>query len=245
VAQHTVFEAELIGMNLGIELLHTKPNTANKKVMFGVDNQAAIMAASSSHNKPGHQYAARFYKSVRSIRKTSTRRGPQITIQWTAGHEDIEGNEMADRVAKHAALGNSSNTDKLPAFLQKGPLPASVSALRAMHTTLIKSKWKSEWRNSPRFDKQNRIDPTLPSNNFLKLTHKHATGKRVYSSILFQLRTGHIPLNRYLHCFKLVDSLRCPGCGDPDESVLHFLLQCPAYALTSTELWGKRKGKPS
>jgi hypothetical protein len=38
------------------------------------------------------------------------------------------------------------------------------------------------------------------------------------------------PLNGYLARFKRIDSDRCPACGDPDESVEHYLIQCPGYA---------------
>ncbi|KIJ06714.1 hypothetical protein PAXINDRAFT_26620, partial [Paxillus involutus ATCC 200175] len=47
---------------------------------------------------------------------------------------------------------------------------------------------------------------------------------------IFQLRTGHIPLNKHLHCTARVGSLKCPNCHTRDKTVLHFLLECPASA---------------
>lgn len=45
-----------------------------------------------------------------------------------------------------------------------------------------------------------------------------------------QLRTGHIPLNAYLHRFKETDSARCPACGHHEETSQRYLLDCPGYA---------------
>ena len=45
-----------------------------------------------------------------------------------------------------------------------------------------------------------------------------------------QLRTGHIPLNRFLHRIGKTDSPTCPACRAADETVLHYLLDCPGYA---------------
>ena len=45
-----------------------------------------------------------------------------------------------------------------------------------------------------------------------------------------QLAISHVPLNAYLHKFKLVDKPQCPACGADNEDVEHFLLKCPAYA---------------
>ena len=49
------------------------------------------------------------------------------------------------------------------------------------------------------------------------------------ASLLVQLRTRHVPLNKYLHRIKRADSPLCPACEGGSESVLHFLVTCPAY----------------
>ncbi|PBK71326.1 hypothetical protein ARMSODRAFT_853575, partial [Armillaria solidipes] len=47
-------------------------------------------------------------------------------------------------------------------------------------------------------------------------------------SLLTQLRTGHIPLNSYLHRIKKTTSRNCDYCSVP-ETVSHFLLSCRRY----------------
>jgi len=52
---------------------------------------------------------------------------------------------------------------------------------------------------------------------------------RAQASLLFQLWTGHIALGSHLHCIKKAASPQCPGCSAPQESVVHYLFECPAH----------------
>ncbi|KAG2033990.1 hypothetical protein BDR03DRAFT_830036, partial [Suillus americanus] len=46
---------------------------------------------------------------------------------------------------------------------------------------------------------------------------------------LFQLRSGHAPLNKHLHRIAKSATATYSQCEESDESVHHFLLSCPAY----------------
>ena len=59
---------------------------------------------------------------------------------------------------------------------------------------------------------------------------------------MFQLCSGHIPLNVYLFRFKKKESAQCPACGASKETPQHFLLECPAYAYERCKL-GPKKGE--
>ncbi|KAJ8588030.1 hypothetical protein M405DRAFT_740973, partial [Rhizopogon salebrosus TDB-379] len=43
------------------------------------------------------------------------------------------------------------------------------------------------------------------------------------------LRTRHVPLNLHLHRIRKSDTPRCPHCPLINESVHHFLFECPRY----------------
>ena len=92
----------------------------------------------------------------------------------------------------------------------------------------VKARWEREWKLSPRYDKIKHIDPSLPSRKFIEL-RSNKDIRRDAASKTYQLRSGHIPLNAYLHRFKLVESAQCPECGAPRETPQHFILECPAY----------------
>lgn len=146
-------------------------------------------------------------------------------MHWVPGHLDIRGNELADEAAKDAAQGRTSPSDALPLILRH-PLATSSSAVRQHTTTILKTKAKESWKKSTRFGRVNLIDPSLPAPSFLKLV---ANLPRQQASLIMQLRTGHVPLNEYLHQFQRMPSLKCPICLDRTETVAHFLIHCPAY----------------
>ena len=74
---------------------------------------------------------------------------------------------------------------------------------------------------------------------FVKLTSDPDISRKG-ASWLFQLRTGHFPLNAYLFRFKRSVNAHCPACSHPNETPQHFLLDCPAY---THERWPLTAGK--
>jgi ribonuclease HI len=105
--EHTVFEAELVGLLLGLQLIKDNA-TRNLTCAIGIDNQAAIKALASKINKPGHYLAAEVIRVAQQLRNTQGRKFA-LTIRWTAGHSNIPGNEAVDKEAKKAADGRSKN----------------------------------------------------------------------------------------------------------------------------------------
>ena len=93
--------------------------------------------------------------------------------------------------------------------------------------------YQKEFRKSLKNQRFIKIDPSMPSNKYQKLT---TDLPRRFASILSQLRTNHVPLQAYLHKFKLVDSPMCPYCGEAPETVTHFLIFCPEFALYRRQL---------
>lgn len=127
----------------------------------------------------------------------------------------------------------------LPRELRKPP-PASVAALKQHRMADLKSEALTRWKASPRYARTRRIDPSLPSNKFLRLA---GTLPKSRTSLLVQLRSGHIPLNRHLFRLGKVDTARCPTCGTEDETVLHYLLRCPTWRRARAPL--RRAFSPS
>ncbi|KAF8577846.1 hypothetical protein K439DRAFT_1363765 [Ramaria rubella] len=56
------------------------------------------------------------------------------------------------------------------------------------------------------------------------------TLSRSQASLLIQLHTGHVAPNKHLATIGAIESSTCPSCKRQDESVHHYLLQCPSYA---------------
>ena len=225
--EHTVHEAELVGMLLGLHLISTE-RKGSTSFALGVDNQAAIKAFHTNLRSPGHHIATEILRMAKQVRKRRSKVKYKLTIRWTAGHEGIEGNEAADREAKLAAEGQSSAKSHLPAYLRK-PLLTNPAAVKRAYHDALKARWAEEWKGSPRGRRTIRIDHSTPSKGFLGTISQSELSRKAASRIV-QLRLAHAPVNQYLKRIGRVDSARCPACGAEEETIEHLLLACPAYA---------------
>ena len=226
-SEHTVHEAELVGLILGLHLIRAI-RIGDKRMAIGIDNQAVLKAFHSDLRSPGHHLAREALRLANIIQKRRGRTKHKLILRWVAGHEGIEGNEIADSEAKKAANGMSSSKPALPVYLRK-TLPLNPAALRQHHNEKLTRTWTSELKDTKRGKAFLRIDKTSPSPSFLKRISNPRLSRKS-ASLIAQLAISHVPLNAYLHKFKLVDKPQCPACGADKEDAEHFLLKCPAYA---------------
>jgi hypothetical protein len=117
---------------------------------------------------------------------------------------------------------NSPNSRTM--YLRLGSLPLSISALKQAHAKATYSRWIRMWRKSPRFARSQQIDPNTINRSFLKLT---ATFPKRLTSLLMNLCSRHIQLNRHLHRISKSITPNCPHCPQEEEAVHHFLFNCP------------------
>ncbi|THH26637.1 hypothetical protein EUX98_g7553 [Antrodiella citrinella] len=226
--EHTVYEAELIGLILGVELLRQEsPRSIYMKQVASIaaDNKATMQAAPGHSSQPGHYLLDELHSATKALKKKHA--SVKVTLRWVPGHKGVKGNEIVDEGAKQAARGQTiPNHATPPGLLKKGTLPISVAKLRQEITELLKVKAKKSWQESPRYEKLVNIDASLPSKTYLKLAFALP---RKQASLLFQLRTGHVPLNHHLHRIRKVPTSTCPACANHTETVHHFLLMCHAH----------------
>ncbi|KAF8703185.1 Reverse transcriptase (RNA-dependent DNA polymerase), partial [Rhizoctonia solani] len=198
--EHEVYEAEVVGLILGLELLARKRGAG--EAIFFIDNQAVLLTLKAGHtDKLGYLYAHM--------------------------DEGVDGNERADVEAKLAATpGNDTNT-LLPGPLKKA-IPVNPTAAKRERKARMEGEW-ADWiedEGNPRQTQALRlIDDTYPSMNFKKAADSLT---RMEYATLTQLRTGHYPTSTYLFRTTLADSPRCPHCESQNKNVFHLLIGCKA-----------------
>jgi len=218
---HTVYEAEVVGIGLGIELIRREE--VSLQASIAVDSKAAIQATQSTAAGSGAYLMDRVHSAAARLRREK----PQLTltVRWVPGHTGVPGNELVDVEAKKAAREEESDRQTLPGWAQQ-QLPISKSATLQIFHSDLKKRTHDLFERSPRRAKIQYIDASTPSHNFRRIT---AHIPRKHASILIQLRTGHVPLQRYLYMIGKTESALCPACGGHEETVRHFLLVCPTY----------------
>jgi ribonuclease HI len=218
----TVANAEAVGTLLATHLIAREKRLST--ISFNIDSQAVIKGIRIKKPRSGQHLIDEYLHQLDITQKRGTR--VKMKIQWSSGHDGIEGNEKADEEAKKAAEGDTSPEEDLPKFLTKKPLPASISALRQRYNEKLIMRWKERWNSSPRKTRTERYEKKMPTCKFLEKTNSLT---RRQTSLLVQLRTGHLPLNQYLYRINRSDTPLCPTCKQERESVTHFLLDCPTY----------------
>ncbi|KAF9032299.1 hypothetical protein BDZ89DRAFT_894571, partial [Hymenopellis radicata] len=97
---HTVFEAELVGLLLALDIIESTPRLTKATILL--DSQAAIMAVRNGSTGGGGRYLVEeFYRRLKSL--ATKRRSLQLELRWIPGHRGAEGNERADEEAKAAS----------------------------------------------------------------------------------------------------------------------------------------------
>ena len=113
--QHTVYEAELLGMYLGLDAAFRMDLEASGSIALGVDSQAAIRATQLSSSTPGSYLTDMIHHLVSEANRR--RDNWDLTVYWVPGHEGVAENEGIDEAAKDAAKGQSSQEALLPESL--------------------------------------------------------------------------------------------------------------------------------
>ncbi|KAF5374121.1 hypothetical protein D9615_008851 [Tricholomella constricta] len=223
LTRNTTFEAEAVGVALGLHLL-TRAVLPQKSTV-ALDNQGVIQSTHIYRQRQSHYHFDAIHAQARRLaRKERARPAFSLTIAWISGHSGADGNEAVDKAAKAAAGGLSSRRKDLPSYLRDG-LPASISALKQVHNARLRAEWKERWSRSPRFRKYDIFEDSFPFQGFHHVT-RGLTRKQF--SLTIQLRTGHAPLNKHLHRLQVVDDPYCPHCRQ-EETVRHLIHDCRHY----------------
>jgi ribonuclease HI len=209
-----VYAGELTALHMGITQWQESDYL---RCRIFTDSQAAGTSICQPWRQSGQKLIAPTVDTIDSLTVQSPQR--QLEIIWIPGHHGIVGNERADAGAKQAALDPT---------IGRPFNHGSLKSCRAQYIkALAKISWKKEWTENTKTARQlRRILVTDEDKRGTKLYYNMAN--RRISTKLAQLRTGHCPLNGYLHRFGKKNSPTCE-CGYGKETVEHYLLECRKY----------------
>jgi len=116
-----------------------------------------------------------------------------IILRWTPGHGGIHENKRVDEEAKQATSSESSPVCLLPKAC-RGAISVSRSAVCKSHLQMTKGKATEFLVKSLRYMWLTQVDASMPSPRFRKTTQDLLCAQ---ASLLIQLRTGHVPLQKH------------------------------------------------
>lgn len=138
-----------------------------------------------------------------------------IILTWVPGHEEIRGNERADKLAKDGAGG----PPKYPGFM-------SAAFAKNIRRRELKDTWIAEWAGNPARQRRSEF---LASNRFelsLNPTSLLTSLNRRSFSRLCQCRTGHAHIGSYYRRFVPTEASDCE-CGYYLKTREHIIMDCP------------------
>ncbi|KAF8760160.1 Reverse transcriptase (RNA-dependent DNA polymerase) [Rhizoctonia solani] len=212
-----IYDAEMLGILLAfMKAKQIAENQGYRKIRIYCDNQAAVRSIADLSRHPC-QFASRvFVPAAKAFVEGHPERSIHIT--WTPGHNGVEGNETADRLANEGARATPT-----PIFNR------TITWAREQATRKTVRSWKKAWHDHT----ESRINSKyyIPRPPALKLHPIFNTSKlgRDLECRLVQYLTGHGHYGEYHAQFHHDVDPRC-ACGESDETIFHLTTSCPATA---------------
>jgi ribonuclease HI len=156
----------------------------------------------------------------------------KIQFLWVKAHVGIQGNELADTLAKKAA----TNADIIECY-KKVPKSVVLNELRGISV----EKWQREWDQTTKGEITGEYFPVVAARLKMKIniTQNFTT-----------MVTGHGNIRSCLHHFKIIET-PCP-CSTTDQTIDHLLFECELLnkerdnlisTVLKTDVWTTGKNK--
>jgi ribonuclease HI len=205
-SQVEVYDAELEGIYQATRMVCGQRRFKKRIIIFS-DNQAAVQTAGQLGPGPGRQRA----RQLHDLAIQQITNGGSIQVEWVPGHYNVDGNELADTLAK--------------AVVQKPADPGSITYLYRQVKADHNARWKNGWETMA-VDLKGRSYvgdwKQAPDKLFLE--------DRMVCSTVIPLCTGHGHFGSYLHTMKFRPHDSCTCRNKPRETPNHLLFHCLRYS---------------
>jgi ribonuclease HI len=212
-------DVELIAIFKALSSLYQQ-STSTQDIYIFVDSQAALKRLQKISLTGGQQVC---YEITELCRQLATQNN-KITISWVPGHEDIQGNEHADRLAK-AGLQRKA----------KDP-PTSLSYLKSTAKENILAKWKQSWQQAKKEEKGKLYSTHVQDKPKFSLKLHQLRAPKKTQAAYFQLKLGKGFFKQFSKTIGKDDKGECFGNCKALQTPKHLLLHCKHYRRQRQQL---------
>lgn len=183
----------------------------NETINIFSDSQTAIYALTAY--KIDSKLTSLTIDTLNSLANINT-----INLYWVPGHEDVTGNEQADKLAKLGAIASSPSTETI--------IFPSIKRIKSEIQKHFHSKHIVLYGNTALSEKGKTPLLILLKHHQYNLTTLNKQALRLLTTLL----SGHNDLNYFKFKQGLISTPWCDHCTFQLETTEHFLCKCPAYS---------------
>jgi ribonuclease HI len=213
VSNHgSILLGELVGILMTLEYVFSEVDLDRvENIQILSDSQSAIgLLTLGWKEKQLHSTLA----TTKNLMRQLESKGVTVNIDWTPGHAEIAGNEMADKLAKMASE-EAKEMDKADSLVTQGILKSAAR-------DSVMAKWQRQWDVADTGRRLHGFKPSVTCH-----THIDQPNRWIFSRIA-RLRSGYIGLKKYHHQIGVSESPLCDRCG-VEETATHYLLECVKF----------------
>ncbi|QRW18463.1 ribonuclease H-like protein [Rhizoctonia solani] len=212
-----IYDAEMLGILLAfMKAKQIAENQGYRKIRIYCDNQSAVKSITDLSRHPCQYTSRAFVTAAKAFVTGHPERSIHIT--WTPGHNGVEGNETADRLANEGARVAPN-----PIFNR------TITWAKEQATRKTIRSWKKAWyeHSESRINSKYYI-PRPPALKLHPIFNSSKLGRDIECRLV-QYLTGHGHYGEYHAQFHHDVDPRC-ACGESEETIFHLTTSCPATA---------------
>ena len=215
------YHGELQAIFLALEAIANKnPPVYNRRAHLITDCQSAVHAVTNC--AVDGNYGLLLSKIQQCVNLLNTRK-VEVCIFWTAGHINLPGNDIADSLAKEAAV-NAATSDTSE--------PISHSEAKTIIKNLNCLRWQKRWDSCTTGRFTYDLYPSVKEGGYKTVCNRATEIK------LIRLKTGTCLLNYHMNKVlpEIYTSANCE-CNTDRGTVHHFLFDCTLHNEQRTKLF--------
>ncbi len=200
----SVFQAELFAILNAVKYINKK-FIAGDRITICTDSQSSLNALEDPNSVT--YLVQEIYSEVRAAEENNI----YLQFAWVRAHTGNAGNDLADSLAKAAAVSHQSIAyDLMPvSYVKKAVYQQNLHI------------WNDRWTTTTNGETTRKFFPTV---------YQRMQSKRYFTTDFYftQILSNHGKLNSYLSRFKVTDNEMCSLCKIK-EDVMHVIFHCNKY----------------